>query len=261
MRDRSAFISKVRDGEFFCGTHVNLTDSAVSELEGQLGYDFLWVDMEHTYISEETLHQHLMAAHAGGTPVLVRVPPDDPTVTKHALEMDIDGIIFPMVRDAAHAKMLLDWTLYPPYGTRGCGPKGAVSYGLDDEKAYYGEGHLKLCRFVQIELKSAAEDAERIAGLSYLDGCVLGMHDLSGSIGDLGNIFCDENLRLAHRAIAAFKARNKTVGISTFATDDETLRRYHDMGINMISTGADYEYIRKGAADTLARVRRIGAER
>ena len=252
------FTSKVRSAQFLCGTHINLTDCAISELEGKIGYDFLWVDMEHTYISEETAHQHLLASHAGGTAVLVRVPADDLSVTKHVLEMGVDGIVFPMVRDAEHAAKLLSWTLYPPYGARGCGPKGAVSYGLDDEKSYYGPGHLKMCRFVQIEQVSAAEDADRIAALDYLDGCVLGMYDMSGSLGDLGNIFSRDNVALAKKAIAAFRARNKTVGISTFATDEETLRRYHDMGINMITTGADYEFIRKGAQETLRRVRNIG---
>ena len=67
--------------------------------------------------------------------------------------MGVDGIVFPMVRDAEHAEKLLSWTLYPPYGARGCGPKGAVSYGYGQRKEYYGKGHLETCRFVQIELE------------------------------------------------------------------------------------------------------------
>ena len=156
-----------------------------------------------------------------------------------------------MVKNAAHAKELLDITLYPPYGKRGCGPRGAVRYGLDDESEYYKNGHLKLCRFVQIELSSAAEDAEAIANLEYLDGCILGMHDLSGSINRLGDVFCDENLALANKSIKAFKDAGKTVGVATFATDKNTLKKYYDMGINMIAAGADYDYIMKGAQNTL----------
>lgn len=233
------------------GTHVNLIDANITEIFGKLGYDFIWVDLEHTRISMDSLYEHILAARSTGTPVVVRVPADDLTVTKRTLEMGVDGIVFPMVRDAEHAEKLLSWTLYPPYGARGCGPKGAVSYGMDSEKEYYGKGHLEMCRFVQIELRSAAEDAERIAALPYLDGCVLGMHDLSGSIGRLGDIFCEENLALAEHAIKAFSAREKSVGVSTFATDAATLGKYKEMGINMISTGADYEYIIRGARATL----------
>lgn len=241
-----------------CGTHVNVSDTIITEIFASLGYDFIWVDMEHTTLSAEQVYHHLLAAKSAGTPVFVRVPVDDLTMTKRVLEMGPAGIIFPMVKDAEHAKRLLDNTLYPPYGTRGCGPKGAVRYGLDSEPYYYGQGHLdQLCRFVQIEKSTAAEEAEKIAAIPYLDGCVLGMHDLSGSIGRLGDIFCEENLRLANKSIAAFKAAGKTVGVSTFATDAETLQRYHDMGINMISTGADYDYVLKKGKETLERIKGI----
>lgn len=236
------------------GTHVNLSDPIVTEIFASLGYDFIWIDMEHTSLSCEQVYHHILAAKSSGTPVFVRVPQNDLTVTKRVLEMNIDGIVFPMVKDAKHAKELIDFTLYPPYGKRGCGPKGAVRYGIDSEEEYYTKNHLKLCRFVQIEQKSAADDAANIAAIPYLDGCVLGMHDLSGSICKLGDIFCKENIALADKAIKAFKNEKKTVGVSTFATDSETLMRYHNMGINMISTGADYDYILKKGKETRLKI-------
>ena len=239
------------------GTHVNLSDTCVTEIFASLDYDYIWVDMEHTTLSTEQIRNHILAAKAHGKPVIVRVPQDDLTNTKRVIEMNVDGIVFPMIRDYEHAKSLIESTLYPPYGTRGCGPKGAVTFGLDDEPTYYREGHLKLCRFIQIEQKSAALDAERIASIPYLDGCVLGMHDLSGSIGRLGDVFCKENLELANMAISAFRKAGKTVGVSTFATDSETLGRYHDMGINMIDAGADYVYVAECGKTTLALQKKI----
>lgn len=251
---------KVTNGLPMVGTHINLTDPAVTELVAGIGFDYLWIDMEHTYISEECLHNHLLAARAGGTPSLVRVPVSDLTVTKHILEMGPDAIVFPMVESASHARELLAETLYPPFGTRGCGPKGAIRYGLDDERAYYREGHLRMCRFVQIERKAAALEAEEIAAIPYLDGCVLGLYDLSGSVGDPGNIWGEETMSLARHAIRAFRNAGKTVGISSFADDDAVIARFRGLGINMITVGADYEYIRKGAADTLRRARHLQSE-
>jgi 2-keto-3-deoxy-L-rhamnonate aldolase RhmA len=35
--------------------------------------DFLWLDLEHSPISLESLQAHLSASRAGGTPILVRV--------------------------------------------------------------------------------------------------------------------------------------------------------------------------------------------
>lgn len=241
---------KITAGLPVCGMHINLSDPCVTEIAASLGFDFLWIDMEHTTLSCEQVHMHLLAARSAGTAVFVRVPADDFTITKRVLEMGPEGIIFPMVRNAEHAARLIAYTLYPPFGNRGCGPKGAVRYGIDDEKKYYGEGHLNLCRFVQIELKEAALDAERIAAIPYLDGCVLGMHDLSGSIGRLGDIFCEENIRLASLAVRAFRNAGKTTGISTFSTDPEIWKRYRDMGMNMISAGADYDFILQSARKT-----------
>lgn len=243
--------------EALCGCHVHISDFGVTEILGDMGYDMVWIDMEHTTLSCEQVHGHMLAAAAAGTPVMVRVPVNDLTNTKRILEMGPDAIVFPMVRDSEHAKELLSWTLYPPYGKRGCGPKRAVRYGMDSEPYYYGEGHLKMCRFVQIELKSAAEDAENIAALPYLDGCILGMHDLSGSIGRLGDVFCEENLALANKAIEAFKKHGKTVGVSTIATDKETLTRYRDMGVNLLFSGADFDYIRAGGLRTLETLKEI----
>ena len=242
------------------GGHTNLNDAIITELYGELGYDFVWIDMEHTALMPQQVYHHILAAKSTGTAAFVRVPVDDLTNTKKILEMDIDGIIFPMVRDSKHAKALLDNTLYPPVGTRGCGPKGAVRYGLESEADFYVNGHKKICRFVQIELESAALDAEAIANIPYLDGCILGMHDLSGSIGRLGDVFCEENLALANRAIKAFKDAGKTVGVATFATDEATLKKYHDMGINMICTGADYVYVIDGAKKTMETLKNVRGE-
>ena len=252
------FKEKVNSGVAVYGAHVNLSDTVITEIISSLGYDFVWVDMEHTTISTEQVYHHILAAHAHGTPVLVRVPQNDLTNTKRILELNVDAIVFPMAENAAHAEALLANTLYPPYGKRGCGPKGAVNYGLESEKEYYGQGHIdKITRFVQIELKSAALEAEKIAKIPYLDGVILGMHDLSGSIGRLGDIFCEENMSLALPAIKALKNAGKAVGIATFATDEKTLSIYRDMGCTVFAAGADYEYIVKGARATLETLKKI----
>jgi len=73
--------------------------------------------MEHTYTSYKEVLCHLNAARSTGTPAIIRVPQNDLTATKKILEMDPDGIIFPMVRTAEEAKALIDMTLYPPRGS------------------------------------------------------------------------------------------------------------------------------------------------
>lgn len=59
---------KVINRSYMTGTHVHLLDASVTEMLSYLGYDFIWLDMEHTQLSCEDAYHHLMAAKAGGTP-------------------------------------------------------------------------------------------------------------------------------------------------------------------------------------------------
>ena len=52
----------------------------------------------------------------------------------------------------------------------------------------------------------------------------------------------------------------KAVGLSTYAIDEKTLATYRDLGVNMISTGADYDYILRMGKDTLNRANKIFKE-
>lgn len=47
-----------------------------------MGYDFVWVDTEHSYISHETLLRHVISLKSMATPDVVRAPQNDLTETK-----------------------------------------------------------------------------------------------------------------------------------------------------------------------------------
>ena len=180
---------KIANKKNIFGTLVNIPAMCVAEIMGYCDYDYLWVDLEHSSISIEQCYAQLVAAKSVGKQVLVRVPQNDLTYTKKVLEMGPDGIIFPMVHNAAEAEELLSHTLYPPYGTRGFGPQRAVRYGADDDLEYLKSGPKDLCRFLQIECKTFVDDLEKIIDNPFIDGFILGFADLSGSINEIGDFF------------------------------------------------------------------------
>ena len=185
---------KIQAGKSICGTLVNIPSVSVAEMMGYMDYDYLWIDLEHSAITIDMCYSMLVAAKSVGRQAIVRVPQHDLTYTKKVLEMGPDGIIFPMVKDASEAEELLSYTLYPPYGKRGCGPQRAVRYGIDDEIAYFKSGPVDLCRFIQIECESFVNDMDKIASNPYIDGFILGLADLSGSINKIGDFFGENNL-------------------------------------------------------------------
>ena len=86
---------------------------------------------------------------------------------------------------------------------------------------------------------------------------ILGLADLSGSINQIGDFFGEENLALAKKAIEIAKKHNKIVGSATLATDETTLTMLHNMGIQMITCGSDFNYIINSAKQTYETLRKV----
>lgn len=232
------------------GMHINLNDVATARIAGLAGFDFVWIDLEHSNLSLEHLLGHILAVQATGTAVIVRVPVDDLTYTKKVLEMGPDGIIFPMVRSAVEANRLIASTLYPPYGTRGFGPMNAIGYGFENVEKYIENTCESMCRFIQIEHKDAVNALDDIMKNEHIDGYIFGANDLSGSIGKLGRVFSESTTALIQTSITKLKVNGKYIGISTGDTSEETLSYWHDMGMDLISAGADFDFLQQCALNT-----------
>ena len=248
---------KIKNHQKTIGMHINLNDVAVARIVGLAGYDFIWIDLEHSYLSLENLMSHILAIKAGGTDVIVRVPQNDLTYTKKVMEMGVDGIIFPMIRSRKEADEQVARTLYPPYGTRGFGPMNAISFGYDDVNAYIRNTCDNMCRFIQIEHIDAVENLEEIMDNEYIDGYIFGPNDLSGSINQLGQVYDPDTTELIARSISMMKTKGKYIGLSTGETTDKVLKHWHDMGVDMLSAGADFGFLQEAALQNRKNMERI----
>ncbi len=239
---------KIKNKEKIIGMHINLNDIAVARIAGLAGYDFIWIDLEHSYLSLENLIGHIIAIKNTGTSVIVRVPQDDFTYAKKVLEMGVDGIIFPMVKTAEQAKKLIDYTLYPPYGNRGFGPMNAVDFGFADTLKYVGDKD-NVCRFIQIEHIDAVNNLEEIVQNENIDGYIFGPNDLSGSINELCDVFGENTTALIEKSISILKKADKFIGLSTGDTSVDVFKYWWDKGIDMLSAGADFGMLQQAALD------------
>ncbi|MBQ4036758.1 MAG: aldolase [Clostridia bacterium] len=248
---------RVKKGERLVGMYVQLSDISIARIAAMAGYDFIWVDTEHSYMSYETLLGHVMAIRAEGVPVVVRAPQNDLTAAKKILEMGVDGIIFPMVRSAAEAKAVTDFTFYPPYGQRGFGPMNAIDYGFTPAFEYTKKNMEELCCFIQIEHKDTVECLDEIMQNPYIDGYIFGPNDLSGSYGMLGEIFSDFITGVIRDTVDRLHKAGKYVGIASGGYSEEILAHWSGFGPEMLSAGADFDYLRDGARrnrETLERI-------
>ena len=245
---------RLKNHEKIMGTLVSLTDPALCEIIGRAGYDAVWIDTEHTYMSHKDVLCHLNAARSADIPAIVRLPQNDLTATKKVLEMGPDGVIFPMVKSKSEALELLSMTLYPPLGTRGFGPMRAIGYGKESAVEYAREKSLELCRFIQIESVDMIDELEEIAEIPYIDGFIFGPNDLSGSVGEFLNVFGRKTVSQMKRAIEICKKHGKPFAVAGGMAESD-ISFWSDLSPDMLFLGADWSFVYNGAKETLEKMK------
>lgn len=251
----AALRKKLAAGTLIVGAHSFLTDSAITELFGYHGFEFVWIDGEHCAFTLPVILQHIQAAASAGTASLVRIAWNDPALAKPVLEMGPDGIIFPYIRTAEEARRAMAACFYPPRGMRGFGPRRANRYGFQENGRYLAEVDESFLRILQIEHRDAVENLEEILQVPGIDLVVVGPNDLSASYGRLGDTRAPDMLPIYDRIAACCKARGMPFGVSLGSADREAIRDWIQRGVALLGCGDDLTYMSVGSRQTLAFVR------
>lgn len=238
--------SKLAEGKVCLGTHISLYDPSITELLGNIGYDYLWIDTEHTEIDLQTLQMHLIAARASGTAAIVRVPCVDQVRAKPVLEMGPDGIVFPQVNSYELAKTAVEACMYPPKGNRGFGPRRAIQYGRISLNDYYKTIDDDLMILLQVENIHAVEDFERIVTIDGIGAFIIGPCDLSASMNHFNDLHHPEVIDSMKYVIRRSHEAGIPIGVSFGACNYEEIEFWKSMGVDLISLGADTDHLLRG---------------
>lgn len=141
--------------------------------------------------------------------------------------MGSTGILFPTVNTPEELDSAMRATLYPPEGIRGFEPMRAIRYGMDDSAEYVKRCNQELVRFAQIESYVAIDNLEEIVKNPYVDCFLFGPNDLSGSIGQLGDVFGKDTTELIKRGIKILKKAGKSIGVSSGDWNPSTIQYWH----------------------------------
>ena len=60
----NTFRMALNSGRRLLGTHVNLVDYRTCEMLGAVGFDYLWIDMEHISTDFHDMERHLRVRRA-----------------------------------------------------------------------------------------------------------------------------------------------------------------------------------------------------
>ena len=188
MDNNNRFFNNLTQKKISLGCVVTLSDLTVSELAGDCGMDFVWIDAEHAPHTIEKVMQHLIAVRGTGCAGLVRVRANEPMLIKPYLDLAPDGVLIPMVNSAEAAAEAVAACRYPKTGIRGCGVRRATHYGRDDFFDYVKESEHKPLVIVQVEHIDAVKNLDEILKVPGIDSICIGPCDLSGSMGILNQM-------------------------------------------------------------------------
>lgn len=190
------------------GTCIYTGSSRLAELAGRVGYDTVWIEMEHGPADFAQVEQLCMATEAGGALPVVRVPDGQRMHVLRALEVGARIVVVPMVDNAEEARQVVSFGKFPPFGRRGYNSRSrGVGYGEGSVRDMFRDANDRTHLFAQIETRQAVENLDSILAVEGLSGIFLGPGDLSvdfGCIGELNTTTLIERIvDCIHRARAA----------------------------------------------------------
>ncbi len=242
-----SFRQRFVDGERLLACMLTLPSGAVAEILSDAGFDWLFVDAEHGPLEAGEL-QLILQTIGRRTPCLVRVPSCDHVPIQRALDLGAAGIIVPQVNTVEQATHAVQYSHYPPTGTRGVGIARAAGYGLN-LKPYVADANEKTVVVVQAEHVLAVESIEAIIEVPGIDGVLIGPYDLSASLGLMGQVDHPRVVEAIDHVTQAVQKKGLKLGI--FGVTPAAVIPYFQKGYTFVVSGVDTVLLGQGARSVL----------
>ena len=243
----SRVLKKLRAGQVASCIKINTTCPRVTDLAAMLGFDCVWLDMEHVPNDWSVIEHQIGSAKIHDVDTMVRVARGSYSDYIKPLELDAAGIMVPHVMSLEDARKVVWQTRFHPVGRRPVdGGNADGAYCLVDFNEYLETANRERFVIVQIEDPEPLDDLDAIAKLPGIDVIFFGPADFSHGIGAPGR-WDDPRLSDTRRRIAQVCRANGKIAGTVGGTAN--LQELVDLGYRFISVGADVvglaEYFRQ----------------
>ncbi|HEY5899037.1 MAG TPA: aldolase/citrate lyase family protein [Burkholderiales bacterium] len=249
-------LRQLRAGKLAVGLGVrNARTVDVAQIGKTCGFDWLFIDCEHSSMDLDTAAQISSASLAVGITPLVRVAGLEHWHASRILDNGAQGIVVPHVDSAGEAQRVAAACRFPPLGKRSMGgglqqvgfaplPVGEVARAVNEETLVV----------VMIESPQGVANADEIASVQGIDALLVGTNDLCFEMGIPGQ-FNDPRVADAYkRVVAACRKHGKFAGMGGMYTP-ELLERHVDMGVQLVLSGNDFSLLMQAGTARASLVR------
>ncbi len=212
----------------------------IAKIMKTAGFDWLFIDQEHSAMSLDDAAQISCAAQDAGITPIVRVPGFEHYHAAKALDGGAQGIVVPHVDTPDVAASMVQHCRYPPIGKRsvtGALPQlDFAAMPLDEAAEAVNASTLLI---LMIETAEAVANAEAIAATPGVDALLVGANDLSMELdipGELDHPEDDRSLGDYRCGVQGQTASSQRLG---GIYQSALIERCVAMGFRMILTGSD----------------------
>lgn len=240
--------ARLEAGEPVFALTLTTPSAEIAARAATLGFHFLWVEMEHSPITLETLRTVVLATRGLPAAVFARVPVVERWTAKRVLDQGVSGVIFPFTSTPDLARAAAEACRYPPLGRRGSGA-GLASATWPEAGLYYDSADREVMVIAVVEEREAVENIEQIAATPGIDALFIGTSDLSFSLGFRGRQDEPELVAAIEKIRDAARRHGKAVGRP--AGSPEQAKRFVEEGFLLIQTPTELGYLEMGARQYL----------
>ncbi|WP_247002731.1 HpcH/HpaI aldolase family protein [Halosolutus gelatinilyticus] len=164
------------DDEVALGVLESTYSPTLVEFYGDLGLDFVWIDLEHAGPSPwdgDRMENLLRATDVSGTELLVRLPEPDPGMVRKALDAGVRNLFVSRIERADDARRAVE----------------AARFRYDGEPGKRGFANPRASRWGTTENYADTEDEEIVVGVTIENPAAVDNLDDILAVPDLGFVF------------------------------------------------------------------------
>lgn len=224
---------------------LHLNDATGYELSSLMGFDTLWIDLEHHAHSLETAQSLMRAARIGSSDILARPAKGEFMRLGRLLEAGAQGLIYPRCENAAEARELVRWAKFPPLGERGIdGSNPDMPYCSMSIADYMPLANANTFLIAMIEEEAVVDHAEEILAVDGIDAVFLGTGDFSSLGGYPGQMDHPKIHQAMERIATAARNTGKHWGRPANSAADAA--KFIELGARIIAHTSDLLILANG---------------
>ena len=242
-------------GKTLLGAALYFYDPIFLEIAAHLGYQAIWIEMEHAPITFAEAADLCRMAAGSGMLTMIRIPDSRRENILKAAECGPDIIDVAMVDQAWQMEEMLHYGRFAPDGGRGYfSVSRAVHYGINNSVNETQQNlNRELSLMAQIETTEAVKNLEELAAIPGID-LFVGPADLAASLGYPGETLHPEVREAATRIVKAARAHNKCIASACGPAD---FKFWLDQHIDLLFCTNDIACLKRGASLALEEARSL----